>query len=489
MRILIILVVLLTLFLCSHVIGAELLVPSQYPTIQDAIDEASNSDTVTVSNGTYIGTGNNDIYFKGKEITVRSENGPYNCIIDCNNTGNGFYFQNAEGPSSVLEGFTIINGGVGIYCEWSDPTIRNCIIMQQLGGGIYCERSGPTIIDCIIMQNTAVSGGGVANYNGSDPTIINCIISDNTAYERGGGIYDSGSSSRITNCIITGNTSLYEGGGIYISSDDTKISNCIIRGNMTIAPKGGWGGGIYFYECSPEVRKCIIQGNMSPVGGGMYLDRCDPWLSNCIVTVNKATYDGGGIYMYISDPTISNCTFCLNTAAREGGGVYCRGSKNSPVLTDNILWLNEDDSGITELAQITGGAPSINYSCIQGLTGALGGDGNIDADPLFTGQGLSTPNEGLVSYWAFDEGEDLTAYDAIGDNNGVIDGAGWVRGQLDDGLAFDGVDDYVEVSDNNSLDFKKDFSLSLWFKVDPIHQSSYSHLINKRESSANKRGY
>jgi hypothetical protein len=83
-------------------------VPDEYSTIQEGIDEAVDGDTVLVADGTYIGYGNRDIDFLGKAILVMSENGPENCIIDCEYEDyHGFSFQNGESSSSVLKGFTI----------------------------------------------------------------------------------------------------------------------------------------------------------------------------------------------------------------------------------------------------------------------------------------------------------------------------------------------------------------------------------------------
>ena len=67
-------------------------VPSRdYPTIQSAIDAAVNGDMVVVCPGIYTGTGNVNLDFGGKAITVRSQINPANpnldiiaaTIIDC----------------------------------------------------------------------------------------------------------------------------------------------------------------------------------------------------------------------------------------------------------------------------------------------------------------------------------------------------------------------------------------------------------------------
>jgi subtilisin family serine protease len=76
------------------------LVPSVFPNIQAAVDDAYDDDIVWVADGIYTGEGNRDIDFFGKAITVRSENGPDNCIIDCNGTESephrGFILHNSE---------------------------------------------------------------------------------------------------------------------------------------------------------------------------------------------------------------------------------------------------------------------------------------------------------------------------------------------------------------------------------------------------------
>ena len=85
-------------------------VPTNYLTIQHAIDAAQYGDIVLVADGVYKGTGNKDLDLKGKAITVRSENGPASTIIDCEGVRKGFHFHSGETSTAVVSGFTIKNG-------------------------------------------------------------------------------------------------------------------------------------------------------------------------------------------------------------------------------------------------------------------------------------------------------------------------------------------------------------------------------------------
>ncbi len=104
--------ILLLFFLLCSTSGraAVLAVPGSYRTIQSAIDAAHTGDTVLVADGTYTGEFNKDLDLYGKAITVESENGPVNCIIDCEADGRGFNINKRETSSTIIRGFTIRNG-------------------------------------------------------------------------------------------------------------------------------------------------------------------------------------------------------------------------------------------------------------------------------------------------------------------------------------------------------------------------------------------
>ena len=57
-------------------------VPTQFATIQDAINASDNGDTVFVLDGVYSGAGNHTINFLGRNITLMSAGGAAHCTID-----------------------------------------------------------------------------------------------------------------------------------------------------------------------------------------------------------------------------------------------------------------------------------------------------------------------------------------------------------------------------------------------------------------------
>jgi pectin methylesterase-like acyl-CoA thioesterase len=100
-----------------------LLVPSNYSTIQSAINAASNGETIIVSAGTYY----ENINFNGKNIVVQGVD-KTTTIIDGGQNGSVVMFNNNEQSTAVLNGFTLINGsGYEQYAGY------------KYGGGIFCR--------------------------------------------------------------------------------------------------------------------------------------------------------------------------------------------------------------------------------------------------------------------------------------------------------------------------------------------------------------
>ncbi len=171
-----------------------------FPTIQAAIDAAEEWDVIELGDGTFTGDGNRSVSFLGKAVTVRSASGdPEACVVDCEMVDCGFVFASGEGPLSVLDGLTITqgyswypNGGGGVYCNGSSPTLRNLVlsgnhVQSSNGGGMMCHGGSPTLTDVTFLGNEAYtefmhynSGGGLYSI-GSNVTLTNVMFSENYA--------------------------------------------------------------------------------------------------------------------------------------------------------------------------------------------------------------------------------------------------------------------------------------------------------------------
>ncbi len=279
-------------------VGPMLDVPSEYPTIQAAIDASTNGDMVRVADGTYFGNGNKSLDFGGKAITVCSASGnPALCIIDCENGGCGFRFHSGEGPNSIVEGMMITNGSYGISCEGSSPTLTNCVISgnstSQNGGGVYCSYSSPTLANCVISGNSTSQNGGGVYCSYSSPTLTNCTIAGNSASDDGGGIYCVNSSPTLTNCILWGDAP-HE---VYIDSGDPVVTYCDVQdgtdepwfgtGCIDLDPLFAFADDVHLMSGSP----CVDAGTNGP-SGGLPADDLDG---------NQRSLDGDGDTLAIVD--------------------------------------------------------------------------------------------------------------------------------------------------------------------------------------------
>ena len=245
-----------------------------------------------------------------------------------------------NGPSLPTNDTYHYNGGA-IYCTFSSPIIRDCVIngnkAKGHGGGIYCDgNSSPTIINCIISSNEAMegTGGGIyCNVSSSfSPTITNCIMSDNSANSQGGGIFLGNGEPVVTNCTFAGNSAGSYGGGITDTLFGTsKIKNCILYGNSA----GNGGAEIALVKSGPfdlpylEISYSDVEGGEAAV----YIDgdAILVWdVSN--ITANPLFVSGSDYHLKSSSPCIDVGTsvgapsFDIEGMSRPQGNGYDMGA-------------------------------------------------------------------------------------------------------------------------------------------------------------------
>ena len=368
--------VLMALLLAVPCAAAVLVVdPSgagDYETIQEAINNSQDGDTIVVKPGTYA----EQVGFNSRRVTVRSEDPSDPAVVEATviavDSGHGVYFDFGEGSDSVLEGFTIT--GYGVFCSATSPTISGNVIRDCADAGISGESgAAPTIVgntitgcaqegiygcDGLIQGNTiSANDGGIAYCQG---TIQDNTITDN-AQE---GVY-------ACNGLIEGNT---------IARNLAGLSNCggRIEGNR-VTDNGGAGG---MYYCDGQIVGNVIVGNTaSSSGGGLF--SCQGSILNNVIAGNQAHGGGGGLYD--CSQSVCNNTIVGNVATGRGGGLsHCAGT-----VCNNIIAYNEADSagGLYGTSNNTYNAFWTNDGGNFGGE-ASSGSGDIVANPQFAVEGF-----------------------------------------------------------------------------------------------------
>jgi hypothetical protein len=356
--------------------------------IQDAVDVASDGDTVLVASGQYALT-NQITVTKG--ILLQSINGASQtyliaqsniwCLWVSNSLAlvDGFSLQPFGVSNPIvatglfLAGGTARNctftnfflGGLGASVTMSGGVLSNSIVTYRRSpadnvSGIYCSDGG-LISNCQVLgQPGGQTGVGVYLLNSE---LQDCFISGipgASGMARGPALYAI--FSAITGSTITKNFARGQGAGAYLES--SFMDRCIIVSNICADVSVGAGGGGIF-ETNSVIRNSLIVANSAVTGaaegsGGL----------------------GGGVYM--QGGALLNCTVSLNSAENfpaqpgAGAGIYVE----SGGVTNSIIYFNflQGISSTTRNNWFNLGAGIFDHCC---TTPNPGGAGIVTQDPEF----------------------------------------------------------------------------------------------------------
>lgn len=175
--------------LANPVGAGTIYVPAEYATIQEAIDNSSSGDTVLVGPGTYY----ESLDYHGRDIVVKSTDGPLQTTITNDPDQTLVLFDEGETVAAVLQGFRLEGGWIGIRFQNSAATIRHNILSNQnvnnwaaisLSGGTYPWPVEPGPCPAVIENNTIAgcANGGLSTFSSVAPTIKNNIFAFNSHY-------------------------------------------------------------------------------------------------------------------------------------------------------------------------------------------------------------------------------------------------------------------------------------------------------------------
>ncbi|MGF7118981.1 chitobiase/beta-hexosaminidase C-terminal domain-containing protein [Methanobacterium oryzae] len=308
--------------------------------IQTAIDNANDGDTLNLTAGTYNQC--NITINKSLTISGPQTSGSPTAIIDAQNKG--WIFNITSGITVNLKYLTIMNGktigyGGGIYSNSSNLTIIGSNVTNNMandGAGLYNNYGNCTIINSSINYNNAFNrnGGGIYNYGYSTNLIITgSNIDNNHATASGGGIWNHGSCT-IINSSVSNNIANYNGGGILNSGGICNITNSIINNNNATLYSGG---GIDTANNLIVTNSSISNNIAGQTGGGIRIYGGTGTISNSNIKNNTANIDGGGICNYVS-LNITGSNFELNNATGKGNAIFNDGYTSNAILHFNRFY-------------------------------------------------------------------------------------------------------------------------------------------------------
>ncbi|MBN1297374.1 hypothetical protein JXA80_11385 [bacterium] len=364
----------MTGFVCS---AADIYVPGDYLKIQDAVNAAVNGDTIWVADGVYSGPGNSGITLQGKAISVRSVNGADYCVIDCNGNSRAFLIINGESNTTVVRGFTILNG----YGDY---------------GGAFRISSSPRIVNCRVLHCVSTGSGGAFYFEGNQtyPVIQNVLMMHNYAYDHGGAINCSvsrdprngnqratGPSLDLRDSTIVANSCQYNGGGAYLDGATLTADQCLFYSNSA----NDLGGAVSLNgDTACTLDRSVIAGNTATMGAGLYLRGISNLqATNLVITGNVAGQNGGACA--IADDAVAslmNCSVSANRSYSEGA-LHLNGfttlTLTNTIVSDNAnygVYKNSSDAGCFLRYNLFSANESGDY--YDNVTGSVTGAANMN---------------------------------------------------------------------------------------------------------------
>lgn len=362
-----------------------------------------------------------------------------------------------------------LDGGGGVKCAESSPTIRECVFEGNTtvcsGGAVFAHTSSnPIVEECEFRGNSATKGGAMASTFGvfgggasqpSSPTVTESSFIGNSSIGVGGAVHTSnGGTTTLDRCRFFGNAAGDHTAAVFSAGTSTNMTDCVfvnhaqtpirLDSNSSAAISdcafvGNTGSqAIFSFGSSTAVIKRSIFAGQNIVGNGGTVTADNNsilTLSNCLLVGNVATGHGPTLRQRGGTFHILNSTIASNSAGGDGGGLWHDAFGGTSHIRNSILWGNTANNGAltNEAAQIfvSAGAATLNYSTIQdgdandgvaSLPAGTSGSNNRDRNPLF----FSGPS----GTWTSDASYDPTTGQTTLTNANANGGMGYAPDEL-----------------------------------------------------------
>ena len=323
----------------ATIVGKE---GTTYETLQAAINEAENGDTVVLAKDVTENININKsitLDLKGKTLTGFGDDS----VVTITGSDTEVTVTSSAEEKGVITGGNNPSNGGGFSIQDATVSLHNLSITENKaigdgggvtgGGGIYAKDANLTLDNVHVYENTAdleeheaADGGGILSLGGTLTIKNNSVIENNTAIDDGGGICASNTLVNIEASVIQDNHSLY-GGGLYV----TGKNSCTITQNTRIQNNRA-------EYMTPKQKETEF---MVPIGGGIVAYSIGELiLDHAEITNNNASF-GGGIFALCTAAanthiTLQNGSSINKNEAANGAGIaICNllETKNNAILT------------------------------------------------------------------------------------------------------------------------------------------------------------
>lgn len=239
--------------------GAPAVTVSSYEELVNAIDQASNLDTILIEAVIWIPEGAS-LGDSSKTVILKSSGGYIEIVENTQSeeitSFTGLIFDGAG--KELLAPYLRITGAVSI----TGCTFKNC----GVNGAINMSYASCTIKNSSFKDNKNDYGAHILIGYKSTADISNSSFTDGIATVRGGGIYldDPTSTATLTECTITGNVGAY-GGGIANWGSLTLENTLLYANTASVGGADLFSTGSYSMESIEDSKEFYHEAGIEPL--------------------------------------------------------------------------------------------------------------------------------------------------------------------------------------------------------------------------------